>query len=184
MSAKTSGNDDAFSIYNHAGTSHQLVRMGEASTTGAIAGDKTSGAITLLNMNGDSRVVLTGITGGTNYFSLNTEFLARLTPTKFGYGAAETNTIASGVITPTKSFIAVEVESGTTDNLDTITATNFAVGDIIIISTLTTGHTIGIRSAGNIVTPSSGATRYLTTIYGRWQGMWQGSNWAEMSFAQ
>jgi len=50
---------------------------------------------------------------------------------RFGFGAPEQVTIASGVATCTSRFVQLTSESGTTDTLDSITFSGAAAGDII-----------------------------------------------------
>lgn len=62
------------------------------------------------------------------------------------FASPTTLTIAAGVITPTNNVHLVESQSGTTDNLDTITATN----NRFLFLKAAGGHTITLTSAGNI----------------------------------
>lgn len=65
-------------------------------------------------------------------------------------------TIASGAIVPTQFSHTVDSEGdASTDDLDTITATNFKVGDIIAISAESASHVITVKhGTGNILLPS------------------------------
>lgn len=61
-------------------------------------------------------------------------------------GAAEDVTIATGVATITKSLVELTSESSTTDQLDTLTMSGAAEGDIVIL-TAAAGHTITVDDA-------------------------------------
>lgn len=52
---------------------------------------------------------------------------------ELSFGAAEACTVASGVLTVTKSYVRVTSESGTSDTVDTITKADAADGDILIL---------------------------------------------------
>ncbi|MDD4867434.1 MAG: hypothetical protein PHQ28_10070 [Mycobacterium sp.] len=53
--------------------------------------------------------------------------------TELSFGAAEEATIASGVLTVTKSYVRVTSESGTSDQLDSIVKADATDGDILIL---------------------------------------------------
>ncbi len=52
---------------------------------------------------------------------------------KFGFGALETPTIATGVLTVTKPFVNPLPESSTADQVDSIVYTGAAQGDLLLI---------------------------------------------------
>jgi hypothetical protein len=52
---------------------------------------------------------------------------------ELSFGAAEEVTIASGVATVTKSYVRLTSESGTSDQLDTITKADATDGDILVL---------------------------------------------------
>lgn len=67
--------------------------------------------------------------------------------TRLRFNPQTTLTIASGVITTTQNLHLIAAESGTTDNLDTITAVN----NSILYLKADTGDTITVTTAGNIL---------------------------------
>ena len=52
---------------------------------------------------------------------------------ELSFGAAEAATIASGVLTVTKSYVIVTSESGTSDTVDSIVKADATDGDILIL---------------------------------------------------
>src|SRR5690554_2690887 len=66
---------------------------------------------------------------------------------KLVFSAASTLVISSGSITPTNNVHLVQSESGSTDNLDTITAVN----NSFLFLKAVGGHTITLTGSGNIV---------------------------------
>ncbi len=90
------------------------------------------------------------------------------------FTTASQKTIASGAITaPTLALHTVAAESGTADDLDTITASN----NFFVVLKAKAGDTITIRyGTGNISTPSSGS---MTLTGNRIALLWcLGSQWA------
>lgn len=76
-------------------------------------------------------LAVTGAATLSSTLSAGASTLTSLTQLRFG--TAEACTIASGVLTVTRSFVRVTSESGTTDTVDTITKTDAADGDILIL---------------------------------------------------
>lgn len=67
-----------------------------------------------------------------------------------------TNTISSGALTPTAASILIAAETGTSDNLTTVTKTAWQTGDVIR-ATADSGDTIIIKDGdGNITTVTGG----------------------------
>lgn len=66
--------------------------------------------------------------------------------TKILFNAASTLTIASGSVTPTASLHLIAAESGTSDNLDTITAVN----NSFLFIKADSGDTITLTDSGNL----------------------------------
>lgn len=78
-----------------------------------------------------------------------------------GNGSASDVTISSGSVTPSATNTVVNGEAGAADNLNTIVATAFSDGDIIILSKKSTSGDITVRNgAGNI---TCGSDRTLGT---------------------
>lgn len=74
---------------------------------------------------------------------------------------SEDQTIAAGAMTPTKCCVVVNGEGDLADNLDTITATNFSDGSLLLLKRNATSGDITIRNnVGNII---CGANRTLST---------------------
>jgi hypothetical protein len=92
------------------------------------------------------------------------------------FGAAESLTIASGAITPTKSNVLVDTEgAASTDDLATIN--NGSVGRQMFISITNAARQVRIVQSGNIRLPNSGTTVTLNTTS---QVVWlkhDGTNW-------
>jgi hypothetical protein len=92
------------------------------------------------------------------------------------FGTAESLTIASGAITPTKSNVIVDTEgAASTDDLATIN--NGSVGRQMFISITNAARQVRIVQSGNIRLPNSGATVTLTNTN---QVVWlkhDGTNW-------
>ena len=105
-----------------------------------------------------------------NYFGTN----GQLQPDILSGGRQfNSQTISSGAITYTYTLAALSAESGTTDDLTTISSAD--AGDIIIIKAAS-GHTITAKTTGNIAISAdyeiSGDTT-LTLVY-------DGSNWCPL----
>lgn len=98
---------------------------------------------------------------------------------RLGLGAAEAVTIATGVATVTKPYVALSGEGAADDQLDTITWTGAAAGDLLI---LTRGaNTITVDDA-NI--DLGAATRALSAT-GHYLGLiYDGAGWGELFFVQ
>ena len=95
---------------------------------------------------------------------------------KLGLGAAEAVTIASGVATITKPYVALTGESGN-DQLDTITYTGAAEGDLLILT----------RAADTITVDDLnidlGATSRVLSATGHYLFLiFDGSGWGEIAF--
>jgi hypothetical protein len=94
----------------------------------------------------------------------------------FIQGSSSEDTISSGVLTATRSFIQVGAESGTADILSTI---NSHVDDRILFLQAATGDTITVTTAGNIVTATGQSITMtgdtLLMLYGI------GSNWYQIA---
>lgn len=69
-------------------------------------------------------------------------------------GQGATLTIAAGVITPTHRYHKVEVQSGTTDDLDTINTTNAVSGDILVLSAFDTTHDVVLKDTTSLRLPA------------------------------
>jgi hypothetical protein len=95
---------------------------------------------------------------------------------RLNFGTAESLTIASGAITPTKTNVIVDTEgAAATDDLATIN--NGAVGRQMFISITNASRQVRIVQSGNIRLPNSGATVTLTNTN---QVVWlkhDGTNW-------
>lgn len=96
----------------------------------------------------------------------------------FGFGAPEAVTIASGVATVTKPFVVLDAEgAGTTDQLDTITYTGAAEGDLLmLISTAT--DTITVDDANIDLGAATRAIAPGGTLILRFDG----TSWVEVVF--
>jgi len=70
----------------------------------------------------------------------------------FGLGKFEELTIATGAITPTKTFLRIDTEaSAATDDLDTITSTHFIEGDLVVLSAKDSARTVVAKDGtGNL----------------------------------
>ncbi len=92
-------------------------------------------------------------------------------------GARTTKTIASGVITPTTTRTVMTPQSGTTDDLDTVTAGT--EGDVIILYG-SSGNTITVKEAvDNILL--KGAVDYSMGIWDSLTLCLRGSFWTEIA---
>lgn len=91
-------------------------------------------------------------------------------------------TISGGSITPNRAAHTVDTQSdGATDDLDTIDATNFKVGDVITLAPANDARTVVVKSGtGNIVHPEDDDTT-LDNINKTIQLRWDGTNWAVLS---
>lgn len=91
-------------------------------------------------------------------------------------------TIASGAITPTRTAHTVDTESdASTDDLDTITATNVGTGAFLILRAENGGRTVVVKNGtGNIILTGGtdysldDASRTITLYY-------DGTNWLEIT---
>lgn len=109
------------------------------------------------------------------------DFDGRVTMKGFlNFGAKTILTISDGVITPTKSYHAVDTEGGAaTDDLDTITATT--TGDILFLQTNSSARDVVVKHAtGNIF---CGSDRTLNNVADRIGFMCDGANWHMISYA-
>lgn len=94
-----------------------------------------------------------------------------------GLGALETPTIASGVLTVTKPFVNPLPETSTTDQVDSITYTGAAAGDLLIIHVPAT-NTITFDDA-NI---NLGAATRAVAPGGSLILVYDGTQWTELTF--
>jgi len=67
---------------------------------------------------------------------------------KFGFGAVESVTLATGVAAVTKSYVILVSESGATDDCTSITGLD--VGDIIVV-TAEAGDTITLKDSASLI---------------------------------
>lgn len=90
-------------------------------------------------------------------------------------------TIASGVITPTSSFVLVDTESAaSTDDLDTITGTR--EGDILILGTKNSGRDVTVKHNTGNLRLAGGADFTLARIRSKITLIYNGSDsWDEIS---
>lgn len=96
-----------------------------------------------------------------------------------GLGAAQAVTIASGVATITKPYVKLSGEGAADDQLDTITYTGAAEGDLLILTRA--ANTITVDDA-NI--DLGAATRVLSAT-GHYLGLiYDGTGWGELFFVQ
>lgn len=96
----------------------------------------------------------------------------------FGFGPAEAVTIATGVATVTKPYVILDAEgAGTTDQLDTITYTGAADGDLLLL-TVTATDTITVDDA-NI---DLGAATRAIAPGGSMLLRFDGTSWVEVVF--
>lgn len=94
-------------------------------------------------------------------------------------GVAQTTlTIASGVIIPTQAAHIVAAESGTADDLTSLTATNAKAGDIVTL-VADTGDTITVKhnSGGGNIRTVDGSDVTLDSIIKTCQLRYDGTNW-------
>jgi DUF4097 and DUF4098 domain-containing protein YvlB len=88
-------------------------------------------------------------------------------------------TIATGVITITHSLHGVDVQTGASDDLDTINGSP-AVGDILILHTISSDRDVTVKDVtGNIYLAGDcvlGTIRDTLTLVYSW-----GANWVELS---
>jgi len=89
-------------------------------------------------------------------------------------------TISSGAITPTGSYISVDTEGdAASDDLDTITATNYRHGDLLIVEAANSARTVVVKDGtGNINAP---ADISLDHAQDKVLMIWDGSNWQVIS---
>lgn len=92
-------------------------------------------------------------------------------------GAPTVVTIATGVATITGSFVALAAESGTADQLDTLTLAGAAAGDYVLIVP-DTGDTITVDDA-NI---NLGAATRAVAPGGHISLYFDGTEWNELTF--
>ncbi|MDX1371410.1 MAG: hypothetical protein R3321_03020, partial [Nitrososphaeraceae archaeon] len=86
------------------------------------------------------------------------------------------STIAEGVMTSDNSFLLVNAETGTTDDLDTLSGGS--TGDVVILKAAS-GDTITVKNGtGNIVCPSDRTLTGDDTI----MLIYDGTNWCEVSY--
>lgn len=97
------------------------------------------------------------------------------TPTTIGSLDTSTLTITSGAVTKTTNYHTIAAESGTTDDLDTISGGTS--GDILFLKA-DTGDTITLTSSGNIFCEwATGAKDYLVTATDVHMLFFDGSKW-------
>lgn len=122
-----------------------------------------------LMLNTTATGVVSIATPGTDYTSpTGTESLTNKTITSpagtftdLALAAATTLTIASGIVTRTQTFHLISPQTGTSDDLDTI---NGGTAGKLMVIRPTSGNTINLTTAGNIVNPT-GATLVLDQTY-------------------
>ena len=119
---------------------------------------------------GDTRINLLLVNAGTDSVSIDGFF---------GFAGRSELTIATGVVTATRSFHAIDTQNDdSTDDLDTI---NGGVqGDILVIRAINSARTVVVKDAvGNIFTAGDFSMDHnqdrLTLMMG------EGSNWFELS---
>ncbi len=95
----------------------------------------------------------------------------------FGLGAHQTATIASGVLTVTKSYVWAAAESSTTDTVDSIVFTGATDGTLLLI-VADTGDTITIDDANIDLGAATRAVAPGGCILLRFDG----TSWAEVLF--
>ena len=95
----------------------------------------------------------------------------------FGLGAHETATIASGVLTVTKSYVWAAAESSTTDQVDSIVFTGAADGTLLLL-VADTGDTITFDDAAINLGAATRAVAPGGCILLRFDG----TSWAEVLF--
>ncbi len=100
-------------------------------------------------------------------------------------GEAQTYTIASGVITPAVShmrWLKIDTQgAASSDDLDTITATNFITGDELILSSVNDARNVVVKKGtGNIWLLAAGDCT-LGTVNDRLTLQWNGTTWIELS---
>jgi hypothetical protein len=106
------------------------------------------------------------------------------TPGMLSLGEYEEQTIDSGIITVTKSFVRIETESGaTTDDLDTISGG--IAGDLLVIRALDGAHTVvakdatgNMQLAGDFSLDTILDTLILIHGYNRWHELSRSDNQA------
>lgn len=91
--------------------------------------------------------------------------------------AAETPTIASGVLTVTQTFVDPQPESSTTDTIDSIVYADASEGSILILHVKAT-NTITVDDA---VINLGGATRAIAPG-GSLMLIYDGAQWTELTF--
>ncbi len=96
-----------------------------------------------------------------------------------GFGTAEAVTIASGVATVTRSYVRLTSESSTSDQLDTITMTGAADGDLLLLATVA-GHTITVDDANINLGAATRAVAPGGSLLLRYDGV--ESQWTEVAF--
>lgn len=94
-----------------------------------------------------------------------------------GLGAAETPTIASGVLTVTKPFVNPLPESSTTDTVDSIVYANAQEGDLLMIHVPATNTITFDDAAINL----GAATRAVAPGGSLWL-VYDGTQWTELFF--
>lgn len=95
----------------------------------------------------------------------------------FGLGAAESATVASGVLTVTRPYVDVLPESSTSDTVDSIVYTGASDGDFLLLVSKAT-NTITVDDA-NI---SLGAATRAIAPGGSLLLFYNGTQWVEHSF--
>jgi len=114
---------------------------------------------------------------GTNLLTLDSDDNRVEIGSFLGFGALETPTIASGVLTVTKSFVNPLPESSTSDTVDSIVATGVQAGDLLFIHVPATNTitfddaNINLGAATRAVAPGGS----LVLIY-------DGTQWSEVVF--
>lgn len=91
-------------------------------------------------------------------------------------------TISSGAIVPTNAFHTVDTESdASSDDLDTITATNAVAGDTLVIAAADSARSVVVKDGtGNI---QCGGDRTLDNAQDTIALVYDGTAWLEVAFA-
>lgn len=114
---------------------------------------------------------------GTNLLTFDSEDNRVEIGSFLGFGALETPTIASGVLTVTKSLVNPLPESSTADQVDSIVAAGAQAGDLLIIHVPAT-NTITFDDA-NI---NLGAATRAVAPGGTLALIFDGTQWSEVLF--
>lgn len=129
----------------------------------------------VLTIEGDNRKIV--VPAGVTWDIAGKIRLSATSAALLGLGAAETPTIASGVLTVTKPFVNPQPESSTTDTVDSIVYTGASAGDLLLIHVPAT-NTITFDDANINL---GGATRAVAPG-GSLLLVYDGTEWSEVIF--